>query len=277
MRYPEVSKKRRFPAVIVVAAVLITCAGGPVRLVAQDSSPEEGRVSTATFLAVSGITEAGPPRVFDDVVVFTYEQRDFARYVAIAFEHENYQHRHVFTARRRDDRPDLYYLVYPVDVERDSVSYRLIVDGVWLTDPHAPQVTRDRNGVTVGSVELNEPPPYERTSPRIHEDGSVTFYFALDSRVSPTLETVDARQLSISSFREPRISVVGTFNGWDPYLHRLSGPGPDGFYSVRLPVPAGPHYYYFMVDGQRVLDPLNERRARDLQTDTFVSRIHVNP
>jgi hypothetical protein len=127
-------------------------------------------VSTATFLAVSGITEAGPPRVLDDVVVFTYEQNDYARYVAIAFEHENYQHRHVFTARRRDDRPDLYYLVYPVDVERDSLTYRLIVDGVWLTDPHAPQIRADRNGVTVGSVELNEPPPYERISPQIHAD-----------------------------------------------------------------------------------------------------------
>ena len=267
---------------LAVVTVLIASTVGPVRVAAQDASPTEGRVSTSTFLAVSGITEAGPPRVLDDVVVFTYEQREYARYVAIAFEHENYQQRHVFTARRREDEPDLYYFVYPIDTdlidaEQRELSYRLIVDGVWLTDPHAPRVRINRNGVTVGSVELNEPPPYERSSPQVHDDGSVTFYFALNSRISPTLETVDTRQLSISSFRDPRVSVVGTFNGWDPYLHRLSGPGPDGFYSVRLPVPTGPHYYYFMVDGQRVLDPLNGSRARDLQTGSFVSRIHVDP
>ena len=116
---------------------------------------------------------------------------------------------------------------------------------------------------------------HERQSPQIHADGTVTFYFSLNPRVAPTLETVDARQLRISSFNEPRVSVVGTFNGWDPYMNRLRGPDTDGFYSIRLSVPRGPHYYYFMIDGQRVLDPLNSLRGRDLQTGTLVSRMTV--
>lgn len=268
MRYLHVSTN------ILAFSALMMLFGATDAVSAQDG----GRLTTATFLQVSGITEAGPPRVFDDFVVFTYEQRSFVRYVAAAFRHEDFKERHVFTAREREGRPDLFYLVYPIDYARDSLDeleYRLIVDGVWLTDPHAPSVRPGPYGVTVGSVTLNEPPPYERRSPVFNDDGSVTFLFALNLRVAPTLETVDTRQIAISSLHRPIVSIVGTFNGWDPYMHRLSGPDRNGFYSIRLPVPEGPHYYYFMVDGQRVLDPFNEARARDLQTGTFVSQVNV--
>ena len=234
-----------------------------------------GQVSTDVFREVSGITAVGPPRVFDDVVVFTYEQRGFARYVAAAFEHEDFQKLHTFTARKREDQRDLFYLVYPVRELTGSLQYRLIVDGVWITDPHAPVVTTDQRGVTLGSVALLKPPPYKRTSPLQHEDGTVTFFFSLDSRVAPTLETVNARQLRVAAASEPRITLAGTFNGWDPYMHRLTGPDEDGFYSIRLSVPPGPQYYYYMVDGQRVLDPLNRLRGRDMQTGAQVSRLYV--
>jgi hypothetical protein len=273
MRYFPASTSYRFFSFLLFATIGMAVSPFPYDLAAQDQ-PDRG-ISTTTFLQVSGISQAGEPRVFDDVVVFTYEQREFARYVAAAFEHEGYQELHVFTARKREGQSDLYYLTYPVTSEQRQLHYRLVVDGVWLTDPNAPKQRLDRNGVTVGTVTLNEPPPYERTSPRLNNDGTVTFYFALNTRISPTLETVDARTVSIASFTNPRISIAGTFNGWDPYLHRLTGPGPDGFYSVTIPVPAGPHHYYFLIDGQRILDPLNERRARDLQTGAFVSRIVV--
>jgi len=273
MRYLPASTSYRFFSLLLAASTVLFALIVPRDLGAQDRS--DRGISTTTFLQVSGISEAGPPQVFDDVVVFTYEQREYARYVAAAFEHEGYQELHVFTARKREGQSDLYYLTYPVTADQRQIHYRLVVDGVWLTDPNAPKQRLNRNGVTVGTVTLNEPPPYERTSPQFNGDGTVTFYFALNTRISPTLETVDARTVSIASFSNPRVSIAGTFNGWDPYLHRLTGPGPDGFYSVTIPVPEGPHHYYFLIDGQRILDPLNERRARDMQTGAFVSRIVV--
>lgn len=272
MRYLVVSKNeiklKRISIILLLTTITYSAA------YAQET--DSRRMTTGTFLQVSNIEEVGPPRVFDGFVVFTYEQPGFVRYVAAAFEHEGFKERHVFTARKREDQPDLFYLVYPVDTataEIGQLDYRLIVDGVWLTDPHAPTVRQERNGVTVGSVALRSPPPYEKTSPIINSVGTVTFLFALNRRVSPTLETVDTRRIAISSLQQPRVSIVGTFNGWDPYMHRLSGPDEDGFYTITLPIPPGPHYYYYMVDGQRVLDPFNHTRARDLQTGTFVSHI----
>ena len=240
-----------------------------------DRSPETVTFGADRWLEVAGITEAQAPRVFDDLVVFSFEQPRYARYVAAAFAHEGYRELHVFSARRREGRGDLFYLAYPVDPEWSRLEYRLVVDGVWLVDPHSPEVIRDDRGVEVGRVSLRVPPPYRQQSPIVHGDGTVTFMFSFDIRVSPTVETVDGRQLSVTSIRDPRINLVGTFNGWDPFMHRLTGPDENGFYSLRLPVSEGSHYYYFMINGHRVLDSFNRERARDLQTDALTNMVVV--
>ncbi len=200
-------------------------------LVAVFPAATQDLAGTDTFLRVSGINEAGPPQVMDDLVVFTYEQREYARYVAVAFAHENYEQKHLFLARRREGQPDLFFLAYQVDPELPYLEYRLIVDGVWLTDPHAPDVRTDRRGIAVGRVDLPEIPPYREESPVIHNDGTVTFRISFDVRISATLETVDRRQVSVSHLEEPRISLVGSFNGWDPFMHPLRpDPTREGFY-----------------------------------------------
>ena len=53
-----------------------------------------------------------------------------------------------------------------------------------------------------------------------------------------------------------RVSVVGTFNGWNPRAHLLRGPDPSGVWSLSLPLPPGRYRYAFVVDGVRwVTDP----------------------
>ncbi|POR00977.1 hypothetical protein AU468_08890 [Alkalispirochaeta sphaeroplastigenens] len=239
---------------------------------------EQRLLSIDSFLRVAGITEAGPPRVLDDFVVFTYEQREYARHVAIAFAHENFERKHTFTARARPGRSDLFYLAVPYSRGQDMLEYRLIVDGVWLADPHAPRRRSDSRGVTLGQVDLPEQPLYREESPRFHPDGTVTFRFSFDHRISPTLQTVTQRQISVSAFHEPRITLTGSFSGWDPFRHPLrQDPENPAFYSVRLPLPPGEHYYYFMVDGERVLDPFHRNYARDRQHGTLVSTVRVPP
>jgi len=61
------------------------------------------------------------------------------------------------------------------------------------------------------------------------------------------------------SFRAPAavtVAVAGTFNRWDPGSHRLAGPGPDGLWTITLPLPPGRYEYLFLVNGTDwVLDP----------------------
>lgn len=236
----------------------------------------QGLDTTDAFLRVAGISEAGPPQVMDDLVVFTYEQPGYARYVAAAFAHENFERKHLFVARRREGRSDLFYLALPVDPAWKHLEYRLIVDGVWLTDPNAPEYRRDQRGITLGRVALPEIPPYREPSPIIHDDGTVTFRFSFDIRISAVLETVDRRQVSVADLEQPSISLMGSFNGWDPFMYHLRpDPAREGFFSVRVPLPPGTHYYYFLLDGERVLDPFHRNRARDARTGALVSTVTI--
>jgi hypothetical protein len=258
--------------------VLLVSTGSPLAGQERGDIPRRGaEADTDTWLQVSSITRSGPPRVFDDLIVLSYQSTRFVRYVAAAFAHEGYQELHVFSARSLADGSDLFYLPYPVDPGQDALEYRIVVDGVWMVDPHAPEVIRDGRGVAIGRVALREPPPYEVTSPRINADGTATFRFAFDSRIAATLETTDQQQLTMDAFDSPRISLVGTFNGWDPFAHRLSGPDPEGFYTTTIPVDPGEHYYYFLIDGRRILDPLNRDHGRDLQTGARLSRFVADP
>ena len=66
-----------------------------------------------------------------------------------------------------------------------------------------------------------------------------------------------------------RVSVVGTFNEWDPRADPLGGPDRDGVWSLSLPLPPGRYRYMFVVDGVRwVIDPT----ARAAEADGFGGR-----
>jgi 1,4-alpha-glucan branching enzyme len=45
------------------------------------------------------------------------------------------------------------------------------------------------------------------------------------------------------------VAVAGTFNRWDSEAHRLAGPGPDGTWTLALPLPPGRYEYLFVIDG----------------------------
>jgi hypothetical protein len=57
-----------------------------------------------------------------------------------------------------------------------------------------------------------------------------------------------------------RITVGGSFNGWDPFMYELKE-SPAGVYTLNLPLPPGTYQYVFFHRGERRLDPYNPNRA----------------
>ena len=51
------------------------------------------------------------------------------------------------------------------------------------------------------------------------------------------------------------VYVAGSFNGWDPKVHKLDSVNGDGLYRAKLPLPKGRHEYKFVVNEQWVIDP----------------------
>jgi hypothetical protein len=190
-------------------------------------------------LAIISTEEAGEPRLIGRKVLFTYEAQDEPlRSVGIAFAHENYAEVHSFARNRYG----VFVFAYEAPPELDSLTYRLVVDGIWTRDPHAPRFIRTREGVLLSSLELPDPEEQQRGAPRRGTSGEVVF----------TYRSEDAG----------RVSIAGTFNRWDPYLHVMrEDPRREGLFRISLPLSEGTHYYYFVVDGRRTLDPSNPRRA----------------
>jgi hypothetical protein len=191
-------------------------------------------------LELSGLTEAGPPRLLSGNLLLTYDfGRDAAdrriHVVQAAFEHEDFSIRHTF--RRNENGIHLLYMPLPENL--GTVRYRLIVDGIWTTDPANPTSATDRWGVSLSHFSVPVDPFARVALPRVMEDGMVEF--------------------RVRAPGASRVAVAGSFNGWDPFMTPLEEID-SGLFSRTLRLPPGEHLYYFAIDGVRVADPENEEQ-----------------
>jgi hypothetical protein len=203
------------------------------------------------FLA--GLDTPAPPRRFDDTLILTYAPRyaddltGSIRYVAASFAHENFRSIHVYNYNDQG----VYFLVYPLPEGLDTLRYRLVVDGLWQQDPFNPRVGIDGQGIPLSEIRV----PERRE-------------LVVESPVQVGAQTV---RFSLQAPEASRVTVAGTFNNWDPFMHPMREVRP-GVYSTSIRMRRGRHSYVYIVNGRRMLDPLNFRRSVNLegnQVSTF--------
>lgn len=263
---------RRLVPILVVLTLSIAARSGAQEISGVVYPPD-------VFQEVALLQEARPPIVLQDHVILTYRSNRYVRYVAAAFAHEDFKELHVFAARPdpdTDPADELLFLVYPVDPEMRELRYRLVVDGIWMADPNAGDTVYDQRGIPISRVTLMERPIREFTSPHVRDDGTVEFRFAYDFRVTDSVETLDGRRISIADLSRSAPMVVADFNGWDPFVDRM-GPLPESgdLYRFEVSLRPGTYYYYYLVGGERILDPTNPDTAYDTQINAVVSRLIV--
>jgi hypothetical protein len=201
------------------------------------------------------IREPGAPEIFDDGIIFTAPSTH--RRVGISFAHEGFSRVYWFEkllkakdeltpkeekskteADRYRDSGILFH-VYTVPPEIRELEYRLVIDGLWTTDPLNPQYRIDQKSGIVRSIIVM--PEIEKTPSAFDgPQGTLSFNYQ-----GPPGET---------------ITVAGSFNGWDPFMYELRETK-TGFYSLTLPLPPGTYHYVFVHRGQRILDPYNHNRV----------------
>ena len=165
------------------------------------------------------------------------------RSVALAFAHEGFLQKHLFSRNSKD----IYFYVYEPRSDlglegRKTLDYRFILDGLWTVDPTNPHKVRDNRGIFVSAVDFPSNLGNFLDSPLVQGNGEVEFVFR--------------------SATGRRISVVGNFNNWDPFMHPLDEDQTQaGIYRIKLKLPPGQVFYSFMVGAEKVNDPLNPRMA----------------
>ncbi|GMO60137.1 MAG: hypothetical protein Ta2A_06200 [Treponemataceae bacterium] len=205
---------------------------------------------------INGISAAGSPFVKNGFVVFTAQSN--TRYTGIAFDFEDFQKIHNFSRliqRDENNEPSGSVYFYILDVpdmppEISSISYRLIIDGLWTLDPLNPQKNYSiEAGGYLSTLKLNREtkPVTEKT-----KSGTVRFVYQGESGA--------------------RIRLAGTFTNWDPFIYELSETAP-GFYEIDVYLLPGSYYYNFYRGITPVTDSTNPNRGytKDGRTASLIT------
>jgi hypothetical protein len=209
------------------------------------STPAPDNINTYLHLQVNNLTKAMPPQIRDRKVLLTFQTDHEARYVAVAFAHEEWRVKHMFFKNQNN----VYFLVY--DLAADSpvpLDYRLIVDGLWQSDPQNKSRVRNDQGIVLSRLSIPATELPAAHTPESFYNGEVEFRYV----GKPGLQ----------------IALVGNFNNWDPFTSFLEEEEP-GHYGIRLALPSGTLLYQFVAGTQTILDPMNVHTGHDANGAKF--------
>jgi len=196
--------------------------------------------SRDVYFKIAGARNTEAPLIMEDKLILLYKPQEPTRFVGAAFAHENFTVIHPF----KINEYDVFYLVFPLPEGVPTLEYRLIIDGLWTADPSNRLTTRDPAGISLSLFPVPETDTRDLSSPQIRDGRRVTFIFM--------------------GAPGERVFLCGTFNHWDPFLHRMDEkPAGSGIYELTLPLARGTHYYYYLYRGDPVTDPQNLQLALD--------------
>ncbi|MGI5071043.1 isoamylase [Treponema pectinovorum] len=204
---------------------------------------------------VRSINDVTQPLVIDGYAVFTAENN--ARNVGIAFDFENYSKIHSYKLRKIYDYEgketrSWYFFILELPKKIESLSYKLIIDGLWTADPTNKNTIYDsQNGIQLSYLEL----------PKI------------DEMITQTVNEGFTKFVCKSSSGQ-RIRLAGTFTNWDSWIYEMQEVQP-GTYEITLPLPSGTYYYAYYTGLTRFIDETNPEKAYT-KDGNIASKITVN-
>lgn len=198
---------------------------------------------------VSTISRAREPVISGRYIIFTASGQ--ARHAGIAFEHENYTNLRTMRrlirkdetgSPRRDETGKLLetilFYIAEVPPGLGEIKYRMVIDGLWTTDPLNPTTVYDyANGMMVSSLPVEY---YETFKTNNVQAGQVRFV----CRAKPGSD----------------IRLAGSFNNWDPFMYEMTETSP-GEYELQLPLPRGVWYYAYFEGTTQLPDATNPDRV----------------
>lgn len=188
----------------------------------------------------TGIKTAGEPYISDGYIVFT--ANDDHRYTGIAFDFEDYRTIHSFerlVSYDYDNEPagTVLFFIIPVPKNITSISYRMIFDGLWTTDP------------------LNSSKKFS------FDCGTYVSQFSFQSRTAIVTEKKDDMVTFIHNGTPGKnVRLAGTFTNWDSFIYYMMETAP-GHYELQLPLPPGTYYYTYYEGLACILDDTNPEKV----------------
>lgn len=191
--------------------------------------------------AIHNIEKPGAPVITDDYIIFTANPD--SRFVGIAFDFEDYKIIHPYKMLYQTDidgnktAKHLFYC-YERQHKFTTIKYRIIMDGLWTTDPLNPNKYYDENINLYFSV-VEDKQSIQKNTEIITPD-TIHFIYKGESGL--------------------KLHLSGTFTNWDPWIYELKETKP-GFYELNLPLPQGTYYYNYYIGLTPITDNTNPKKA----------------
>ncbi len=203
---------------------------------------------------VKKIKRVTQPHVDGDYLVFT--ARNNARSVGIAFDFEEYKTVHQFTLHKSYDYnseilDSWFYFIMKKPKKASQVSYRLVIDGLWTTDPNNERTVFDESeGILLSQLVIpNEDPAVTETLP-----SGITRFVCFEKTGQ-------------------NIRIGGSFTNWDSWIYTMTEVSP-GRYEIDIPLPQGTHYYSYYKGITAFIDSTNPLKGYS-NDGKVVSRIEI--
>ena len=175
------------------------------------------------------------PHVWNNTIFLTAKPEGNPRFVGVAFDFESYGIIHPFEI----NESGIFIFTAEAPDQRE-IRYRLIVDSLWMADPLCRENMQDEYDIEVSKLTIDEPLFIKVKGPVQENSGRTIF--------------------SIRSIPDSTVSIVGTFNSWDPYMTPLRE-STKGVFTTEIKLREGTYFYYYIVDGKKAMDPMNFVRA----------------
>lgn len=164
------------------------------------------------------------------------------RHVGISLDSDNFKQVRSFEELifyDVDNNPTGSVLFYIMKLPENTtnVKYKMVIDGLWTTDPLNPKKEYNSEASTWLSVIEYENPTKQITASK---NNSVKFIYEGKSG--------------------EKVRLSGNFTNWDSFIYYLTETS-VGHYELSLPLTKGTYYYTFYLGLNAVLDPNNPNRV----------------
>lgn len=190
------------------------------------------------YVDIDMIKKATPPKFLDSGILFTLNE-NFGYSIYIRTNLDGWQKNWYF----KKNFFGVWCLFLPYDRSMDQFLYKLNVNGFWEVDPANPLCIEDKYGVPISVMKLPKEVYYTQNNPVIED---------IDNKV---------KKIKFKYFNPDakEVNIVLSIDNWNHYTNSMVL-NDDGYWEFEMYFKTGRCFYFFLVDGKKVVDKENPNK-----------------
>ncbi|HOV14111.1 MAG TPA: glycogen-binding domain-containing protein [Spirochaetota bacterium] len=188
--------------------------------------------SIEKYVDIDLVKKAQPPRFLDKGILFTLKE-DFGNSIYIRTNIDGWLKSWYF----KKNLYGVWCLLLPYDRSKDEFLYKLNVNGFWEIDPDNSEYVEDKYGSPISILKLPKEVYYHQQNPIIESYGDI----------------VKKIKFKYYNPKAKEVNIVTSLDNWSQFANSMVL-NDDGYWEISLNFKKGKYFYYYLVDGKKIVD-----------------------